>query len=134
MAVGASGAAVRRQPEPGRTDRNQAGPAALSVSHIGLGSLQSLVGVGASREVRLPDGAVLVPSARIGWAHEYLDQSASVTAAFSTLQSPGFTVGTPGTGRDAAVAGIGAELRLASQLSLHVDYRGAFRSNSNAQE
>jgi outer membrane autotransporter protein len=118
----------------GALTENQGGVLALSVGRIGLASVQSLAGVSASKQYTLPNGAILVPSARIGWAHEYADQNASVTAALAGVQSAGFTVSTPNTGRDAAIAGIGAELQLASQLSLHVDYRGAFRSNSNAQQ
>jgi outer membrane autotransporter protein len=57
-----------------------------------------------------------------------------MTAALAGAPGAAFVVGTPGTGRDAAIIGAGVELQFASQVSLHLGYRGAFRSNSNAQE
>jgi len=112
----------------------QAGPLALSVGQASLASVQTQVGIGASRTYALSNGARLVPTARVGWAHEYADQNATMTAAFVSAPGVGFAVGTPNTGRDAAIVGAGVELQFASQLSLHLGYRGAFRNNSNAQE
>jgi autotransporter-associated beta strand protein len=97
--------------------------AELSVSGRSRGDLRSVLGLSAAKSVALPDaGAVLTPQLALGWAHEFLDPAARLSAIFLE-GGPGFTVSGANPGRDSVLAGAALSARFGNatlQLSYDV--------------
>ena len=124
----------------------QGGAVDLSLGSQGLTSVQSVLALRAERritlgETPLGDGLALVPTAQVGWAHEFADTrgtaSASFTGATYGAGTPGsgaaFSVQSAQIGRDAAIIGLGATLVTGGPLSFNLAYTGAFAQNATAQ-
>jgi uncharacterized protein with beta-barrel porin domain len=109
------------------TESESAG-AGLAIDSGSVSSLQSLASVKVQRSMAI-GGMAFTPSANIGWAHQFLDTTAVTTAQFAATGA-GFGVDTPSVGRDAAVAGVRAELDASSRMKLFLAYDGAFAANS----
>ena len=74
----------------------------------------------------------IAPGLRLGWAHEFLDQSAQSSANFSS--APGIIFNSQGPERNRNSALVGAEINVATlndKLTLYTDYDGSFSSDAN---
>jgi outer membrane autotransporter protein len=117
----------------GSLTETQAGSAGLSVSSASLGSLQTLLGVRVERRIALTETVTLVPSAQVGWLHEYLDTQAATQASFIGAPGAGFSVQSAPVGRDAAALGLRASLDMNGPISVYASYAGTLNGSSNAQ-
>ncbi|MCQ4160550.1 autotransporter domain-containing protein [Roseomonas sp. GC11] len=106
--------------------------AAQAIDAADLTSLQSVLALRAERRFSLPGGYALVPSARIGWTHEMLDIRGTTTARFLGAPDSAFTVRGSSAGRDAAVAGLRAELETGAPFTLYAGYDGAYNAQAKA--
>jgi len=77
-----------------------AGALNLSVQDASDTFLTSIVGVQVAADYALDNGWRLTPAARVGWALQYLDQSASTTSAFSGVLGSSFTTSGPERSRN----------------------------------
>jgi outer membrane autotransporter protein len=115
----------------------QAGAANLAVGSQGLTSIQSVLAARVERRFAVGETMALVPTARIGWLHEFADSVGTATASFAGAGSAGggapFSVDSAPVGRDAALIGLGATLQTGRPVSLYLAYNGAFAKNANAQ-
>ena len=84
-------------------------------------SLQSVVTARISRPFQVA-GKTLIPEARAGWRHEYLNQDLQTTGRFTAGLGAPFNVSTSGTGRDIADLGAGMTMLLSDSLSLTLNY------------
>jgi subtilase-type serine protease len=110
----------------------QAGAANLSVGSQGLTSIQSVLGARVERRFAVGETMALVPTARLGWLHEFADTVGTASASFAGGGMP-FSVQSAPIGRDAALLGLGANLQTGGPVSLYLAYNGAFAQNANAQ-
>jgi outer membrane autotransporter protein len=72
-----------------------------------------------------------MPEVRVGWAHEFLDQSQALTAQLVGAPISPFTVAGVGFGRESAVVGVGIAHEFAPGASFFVDYAGQFTGGFN---
>jgi outer membrane autotransporter protein len=110
----------------------QAGAADLSVGSAGLTSIQSVLGARAERRIAVGEAMALVPTARLGWLHEFADTDGTATAAFTGNPGAPFGVESAPIGRDAALIGLGVTWETGGPISLNLAYNGAFAANANA--
>lgn len=111
----------------------QGGPVGQSVRSATVGSLQTLLGVRVERRFAIEDGVAVVPSAQVGWLHEYLDDQGTTTAALLGMPGTPFTVRTASVGRDAAVVALRATLETGGPLTVYAGYAGTLSGASRAQ-
>jgi outer membrane autotransporter protein len=111
----------------------QAGPVGLSVGSATVGSLQTLLGARAERRIPVTATVTLIPSAYIGWLHEYLDTQGATSASFIGAPGIPFEVQSAPIGRDAAVVGLRAALDMHGPVSLYAGYAGTLNGSSTAQ-
>jgi outer membrane autotransporter protein len=111
----------------------QAGPANLTLGAAGLTSIQSVLTARAERRIAVGETMALLPTARLGWLHEFADTDGSVTAGFTGNPGAPFGVQSAPVGRDAALVGLGVTLETGGPVSLNLAYNGAFAANANAQ-
>jgi outer membrane autotransporter protein len=82
----------------------------------------------------LGEGVRITAKARLGWSHEFADNAARLSASFVGLSGSGFALNSAPIGRDAAVVGLGADIKVKSwPVTMFVGYGGALNANSNAQ-
>jgi outer membrane autotransporter protein len=74
----------------------------------------------------------LTPELRLGWSHEFLDASQSLTAALVGVPGSAFSATGIAFGRDAALIGVGVSMELSPDAKVFVDYDG--RVGSRLQE
>jgi subtilase-type serine protease len=99
-----------------------------------LGSAESTLAVSAQRTVALSETVRMTVKARLGWAHEFADNVATIAASFAGLSGSGFALNSAPIGRDAALIGLGADVKVASwPMVMFVGYGGALNGSSNAQ-
>jgi autotransporter-associated beta strand protein len=110
----------------------QAGAANLTVGSQGLTSIQSVLAARAERRFAVNETMALIPTARIGWLHEFADTVGTASASFAGGGGP-FSVESAPIGRDAALIGLGATLQTGGPASFYLAYSGAFAQNANAQ-
>ena len=71
---------------------------------------------------------------RLGWSHEFADNTASVAASFAGVSGSGFVLNSAPIGRDVALVGLGADIKVASwPVTMFVGYGGAINGSSSAQ-
>jgi autotransporter-associated beta strand protein len=115
----------------GSFTETQAGVANLSIGSQGLTSIQSVLAARAERRFPLGETMAVLPTARIGWLHEFADTVGTATASFAG--GAPFSVESAPIGRDAALIGLGATVQTSGPVSLFLAYNGAFAQNANAQ-
>ena len=99
-----------------------------------LGSAESTLAVSAQHAFALNETVRMTAKGRLGWSHEFADNTARVSASFAGLSGSGFALNSAPIGRDAAVVGLGADINVASwPVAMFVGYGGAFSGSSNAQ-
>jgi outer membrane autotransporter protein len=70
---------------------------------------------------------------QLGWSHEFADNTAAISASFSGLSGSGFALNSAPIGRDAAVVGLGADVKVASwPVTMFASYGGAISGSSDA--
>ncbi len=110
------------------------GPLAEDIGGATLGSAESTLGVSAQRKVALSETVRMTVKARLGWAHEFADNTATIAAGFAGLSGSGFALNSAPIGRDAALVGLGADIKVASwPVAVFAGYGGAINASSNAQ-
>jgi subtilase-type serine protease len=117
----------------GNLTETQGGPVGMSVASTSVGSVQTLFGVRAERRFAINETMAVVPSAEVGWLHEYLDTQGTTTAAFISAPGVPFSVQSPSIGRDAAVLGVRGVLETGTPVSLYASYTGTLNGSSTAQ-
>ena len=117
----------------GLTEAGSGAPA----EHIGgavLRSVESTLAVGARRAFALSESVQMTTMGRLGWSHEFADNAASVSASFAGLSGSGFALESAPLGRDAALIGLGTDIKVASwPMTLFAEYGGVINRNSQAQ-
>ena len=110
------------------------GALAETIGGATLGSAAITLSVGAQRGFAVSETVRLVVKGRLGWSHEFADNVARVSASFADLSGSGFALTSAPIGRDAALVGLGADIKVASwPVAMFIDYGGAISGSSNAQ-
>ena len=110
------------------------GALAENIAGATLGSAESMLAVSAQRAFALSDTVRLTAKGHLGWAHEFADNTAAISANFASLGSRGFVLDSAPIGRNAAVVGLGADISVASwPVAMFIGYRAAVSGSSNAQ-
>ena len=109
------------------------GALAENIGGAALGSAESTLAVSAQRAFALNETVRMTAKGRLGWSHEFADNTARVSASFAGLSGSGFALNSAPIGRDAALVGLGADIKVASwPVAMFVGYGGAFSGSSNA--
>jgi outer membrane autotransporter protein len=107
---------------------------AETISHGTLGSAQSTLTVAAQRGFMLSETVRMTVRARVGWSHEFADNTAHIIARFAGLGGGGFALNSAPIGRDAALVGLSADVKVAAwPVALFAGYGGAINASSSAQ-
>jgi outer membrane autotransporter protein len=110
------------------------GPLEETIAGATLGSAQSTLAVDAQRGFALTETLRMTITGRLGWSHEFADNIATVSAGFAGLSGSGFALNSAPIGRDAAVVGLGADIKVASlPVTMFVSYGGAITASISAQ-
>jgi autotransporter-associated beta strand protein len=114
----------------------ESGGGALA-EHVGgasLDSAESTLAVGVQRVFAPSETVQMTATGRLGWSHEFADNAPSIAASFSGLSGSGFVLASAPIGRDAAVVGLSADVKVASwPVTLFAGYGGAINRSSQAQ-
>jgi outer membrane autotransporter protein len=97
---------------------------ALSVNAADGNSFATTLGARATTRISFGDQAVLVPELRLGWSHEFLDESQTLSASLVAVSGSTFSATGINFGRDAALIGAGLSLELSSDAKVFLDYDG----------
>jgi autotransporter-associated beta strand protein len=92
---------------------------------------RSTLGVKASYDWKTC-GVIVRPDMRVGWQHEYGDQSYPIDARFASGAGNVFTVRGPAVSRDKAVFGVGLAVQWSSRVLTDLYYQGEAGSNYTA--
>jgi subtilase-type serine protease len=110
------------------------GALAETIGSASLGSAASTFAVSAQRGFALSETVQTVVKGHLGWSHEFADNTARVAASFASLSGSGFVLNSAPIGRDAALVGLGADIKVAAwPVTMFVDYGGAISGSSSAQ-
>ena len=110
------------------------GVLAESIGGATLGSAQSTLTIRAQRSFALSETVLMIVKGQLGWSHEFADNTAAVNASFVGLAGSGFALTSAPIGRDAALVGLGADIKVESwPVTMSAAYGGAINGSSNAQ-
>jgi uncharacterized protein with beta-barrel porin domain len=110
------------------------GALAESIGGATLGSAESTLAIRAQRSFALSETVLMTVWSRLGWSHEFADNTAAVAAGFVGLTGGGFALTSAPIGRDAALVGLGADIKVAAwPMTMFASYGGAVNGSSNAQ-
>ena len=104
----------------GAAERGSLAP--LDLANQSQNSLRTTFGAKASYDWKI-GGVTVVPELRLGWQHEYGDNTFQYLSQFEQ-GGPGFTVQGPTTGRDSLIVGAGFAIRWNERISTYVYYDG----------
>lgn len=111
-----------------------AGVLSETVGNQNLASAQSTLGASVQRSFALSDSVQMVGKGQLGWAYEFADNSASVSANFAGFAGNGFLVTSAPIGRNAALVGVDADFHVADwPVAIFAGYGGAYNGSSNTQ-
>ena len=85
---------------------------ALSVNGADGNSFATTLGARATTRINWGEHAVLVPELRLGWSHEFLDASQTLSASLVGVPGSSFSATGINFGRDAALVGAGLSMEL----------------------
>jgi len=105
---------------------------ALSVNAADANSFQTTLGLRLTSRIALAGYGTLIPEVRLGWNHEFLDASQTITGSLIGVPGASFTTTGIVFGRDAALVGAGFAMELSPEAKVFVDYDG--RLGSRLQE
>jgi outer membrane autotransporter protein len=109
-------------------------PLAEHIAGASLGSAESTLAVGAQRAFELSESVQMTATGRLGWSHEFAANAGNITASFAGLSGSGFALESAPIGRDAALVGLGADVKVASwPVTLFAGYGGAINGSSQVQ-
>lgn len=97
-----------------------------------IDSVRGSIGARVAHDVRLDDGLVLVPEARLRYQREFGDDQRTLDASFAGIAGGTFTTRGAEPGRDAALVGVGVTANLDPGLAFFVAYDGDIRANAAA--
>jgi autotransporter-associated beta strand protein len=104
----------------------------LTVAQQITNSLRTVLGAQLGVEIDTPWDDDLDLAFRLGWSHEFADQTRPVTAAFAGAPAIGFTTFGAEAPRDGVVLGLGANTEIAEDTSVYLRYDGDLAgSNTN---
>ena len=118
------------------TDVTETGgaPFAEQIGGQSIASAQSTLGVSLQHGVAVSSTVSVVAKGELGWSHEFASNTADPWASLAELGGSGFQVNSAPIGRDAALVGMRAEVKVASwPVSMFAGYGGAVSGSSNAQ-
>jgi len=109
---------------------NESGSAApLQIQDQSNDSLRSTLAWKVSYDWKLNSGAwTLRPYGRLGWQHEFMDDSQAITARFAGAGGP-FTVNTAEQDADSIIAGAGAQMMFSETISAQLGYSAEANSD-----
>ena len=96
----------------------------LTIAQQTTNSLRTVLGAQLGAGVDAPWHEKLDLVFRLGWSHEYADQTRPVTAAFAGAPALSFTTFGAQAPRDGAVIGLGAKTQVTERTSLYLRYDG----------
>jgi outer membrane autotransporter protein len=96
----------------------------LTVAAQTTTSLRTVLGAQLGAAIDAPWREKLNLTMRLGWSHEFADQTRPVTAAFAGAPAIGFTTFGAVAPRDGVVLGLGANTNIAERTSLYLRYDG----------
>jgi len=99
----------------------------LTLKEQSVDAIRTTLGVKVDREFKYGEAYTLRPSARVGWNHDFGDESISSKAS---LLGSSFAVKGAKVGRDGVGYGVGITASNGSAFSLYADYSGEARSGS----
>ncbi|MGC1577749.1 MAG: autotransporter outer membrane beta-barrel domain-containing protein [Beijerinckiaceae bacterium] len=103
-----------------------------SVNATASNSFQTTLGVRLTSRIAMGTYGTLIPELRLGWNHEFLDASQTISASLIGVAGSSFSATGIAFGRDTALIGAGLSLELAPDAKVFVDYDG--RIGSRLQE
>ena len=106
---------------------------AQQISSHSITSVQSLAGVRVGTQFAVTPSMPMNVHALVGWMHEFSDTTAVTTAAFQLIGAQPFSVTTAPIARDAARLSAGADLAVASGVSIYGSYTALVGANTTAQ-
>lgn len=107
---------------------------AQTIGGQSIGSAQTTVGASLQHGMVLSPAVSMVAKATLGWSHEFASDRAESWASFSGLSGSGYQVTSAPIGRDAALIGLLADVKVASwPMSVFAGYGGAINGSSDAQ-
>lgn len=108
-----------------------AGIANLDVDRERMESLQSSLGVRLEKTWTTDSGKTLMPMLEVAWAHEYLDETATLNAGFADAPGSRFSVEGPELDRNRARVGAGIAVNLSDASQLTMGYQGEFAGSDD---
>jgi len=113
---------------------NGGGALAETIGSANLASAESTLALSGQTAFALAEAVRVVVRGRLGWSHEFADNTARLSANFTGFGGSGFALASAPIGRDAALVGLGADIKVAPwPASLFAGYGGAINASSNAQ-
>jgi outer membrane autotransporter protein len=110
------------------------GALAERIGGAALGSAQTTLAADVQRRFALGGMMLMTVRGRLGWSHEFADDTAQVTARLAGLNGGGFALRSAPIGRDAALVGLGTDIAVARwPVTMFAAYGGAINGSSNAQ-
>lgn len=110
------------------------GALAENIGGATLASAESTLAVSVQRGFALGEAVLMSIKGQLGWAHEFANNQASLSASFPGLGGSGFALTSAPIGRNAALVGIDADIKGASwPVAMFIGYGGAFSGSSTAQ-
>jgi outer membrane autotransporter protein len=101
---------------------------ALSVNATDANSFQTTLGMRFTSRIALAGYGTLIPEIRLGWNHEFLDASQSLSAALIGVPGSNFSATGIALGRNTALIGAGFSMELSPDAKVFVDYDGKLGS------
>jgi outer membrane autotransporter protein len=96
----------------------------LTIAQQTTNSLRTVLGAQLGADIDAPWHEKLALVFRLGWSHEFADQTRPVTAAFAGAPAISFTTFGAQAPRDGAVIGLGANTLIAERTSVYLRYDG----------
>jgi subtilase-type serine protease len=104
----------------------EGGFGALAVNAASSDSLATDLGARLTTRIAIAGLNPILPELRIGWRHEFLDATQTLTASLAGLAGSNFSATGANFGRDSALVGLGATQALGSSARIFVAYDGQF--------
>jgi outer membrane autotransporter protein len=109
----------------------EGGFGALAVNAASSDSLATDLGVRLTTRIAIAGLNPILPEIRLGWRHEFLDATQTLTASLAGLAGSNFSATGANFGRDSALVGLGATQALGSSARIFVAYDGQFTRKLN---